>query len=163
MGANSRSTLPGLTWQSINFVKLLAKKMDARVKPAHDSQVLPRTRQLRLSPSLRRDHAQPLGLALRARLAAPEPDLHAVEIKINDRRGVERQQLAQRETADHGVAERLAQLRARAVTERERKPAASPRLSSSGSGGSAAGRLRGSRRSAACDRRVRPRSRSPPA
>src|SRR5262249_26228913 len=69
------------------------------------------------SPSLRRDHAQPLGLALRTRLAAPEPDLHAVEIKINDRRGVERQQLAQRETADHGVAERLAQLRARAVTE----------------------------------------------
>src|SRR6516164_4067042 len=67
------------------------------------------------SPSLRRNHAQPLGLALRTRLAAPEPDLHAVEIKINDRRGVERQELAQREAADHGVAERLAQLRSRAV------------------------------------------------
>src|SRR5215831_17281030 len=73
------------------------------------------------SPSLRRDDAQPLGLALRARLVAPEPDLHAVEIKINHRRSVERQELAQREAADHGVAERLAQLRARAVAERERK------------------------------------------
>src|SRR5262245_51628936 len=82
--------------------------MDCRVKPGNDG------------GSLRRDHAQPLGLALRTRLVAPEPDLHAVEIKINDRRGVERQQLAQRETADHGVAERLTQLRARAVTEGER-------------------------------------------
>src|SRR5262249_374760 len=77
---------------------------------------------LRLSPSFRRAHAQPLRLALRTRLAAPEPDLHAVEIKINDRRGVERQELAQREAADHRVAERLAQLRPRAVTEGERKP-----------------------------------------
>src|SRR5215470_2889407 len=98
--------------------------MDARVKPAHDSLLIgrrdPRTRQLRLLPSLRRNDAQPLGLALRTRLVAPEPDLHAVEIKINDRRGVERQELAQREAADHGVAERLAQLRAGAVTERER-------------------------------------------
>src|SRR5262245_62678078 len=72
------------------------------------------------SPSLRRDHAQPLALALRTRLVATEPDLHAVEIKINDRRGVKRQQLAQREAADHGVAERLAQLRSGAVTEGER-------------------------------------------
>src|SRR5258708_28692193 len=74
------------------------------------------------SPSLRRDHAQPLALAFafRTRLVAPEPDLHAVEIEIDHRRGVERQQLAQRETADHGVAERLAQLRSGAVTERER-------------------------------------------
>src|SRR5262249_1157429 len=47
--------------------------------------------------------------------------LHSVEIKIDHRRGVERQELAQREAADHGVAERLAQLRSRAVTERERK------------------------------------------
>src|SRR5438445_13135089 len=77
---------------------------------------------LRLSPSLRRDHAQPLALALafRTRLVAPEPDLHAVEIEVDHRRGVERQQLAQREAADHGVAERLAQLRSGAVTERER-------------------------------------------
>ena len=38
MGANSRSSLPGLTRQSINLRKSpLTKKMDARVKPAHDS------------------------------------------------------------------------------------------------------------------------------
>src|SRR5215475_16217692 len=103
--------------------------MDCRVKPGNDDLEFatiglrgPRTGQPRLSPSLRRDHAQPLALALRTRLVAPEPDLHAVEIKINDRRGVKRQQLAQREAADHGVAERLAQLRSGAVTERERKP-----------------------------------------
>src|SRR5262249_6860601 len=97
--------------------------MDARVKPAHDSLALDsrflgneRTK----SPSLRRDHAQPFGLALRTSFAAPEPDLHAVEIEIDHRRGVERQELAQREAADHGVAEWLAQLRARAVTEGER-------------------------------------------
>src|SRR5262249_56286359 len=59
------------------------------------------------SPSLRRNDAQSLGLALRTRLVAPEPDLDAVEIKINHRRGVERQKLAQRETEDQGVAERL--------------------------------------------------------
>jgi hypothetical protein len=30
-------SLPGLTWQSIRLrKKVLAKKMDARVKPAHD-------------------------------------------------------------------------------------------------------------------------------
>src|SRR4030095_1750134 len=68
----------------------------------------------------RRNDAQPFGFALCVLLAASEPNLHAVEIKIDHWRGVERQQLAQRETADHGVAERLAQLRARAVTERKR-------------------------------------------
>src|SRR5262249_7054248 len=116
---NSRSSLPGLTRQSINFCKKpLAKKMDARVKPAHDSRFLGNERTK--SPSLRRDHAQPFGLALRTSFAAPEPDLHAVEIEIDHRRGVERQELAQREAADHGVAEWLAQLRARAVTEGER-------------------------------------------
>jgi len=36
MGAKLRTSLPGLTRQSIRFAKLLAKKMDARVKPAHD-------------------------------------------------------------------------------------------------------------------------------
>jgi hypothetical protein len=37
MGANLRSSLPGLTRQSIDLRKnFLAKKMDARVKPAHD-------------------------------------------------------------------------------------------------------------------------------
>src|SRR5262249_61860695 len=35
--ANLRSSLPGLTRQSIHLRKVsLAKKMDARVKPAHD-------------------------------------------------------------------------------------------------------------------------------
>ncbi|HEY4859676.1 MAG TPA: hypothetical protein VII14_07030 [Xanthobacteraceae bacterium] len=37
IGANLRSSLPGLTRQSIDLRKnFLAKKMDARVKPAHD-------------------------------------------------------------------------------------------------------------------------------
>jgi hypothetical protein len=37
LGANLRSSLPGLTRQSIHLRKdLLARKMDARVKPAHD-------------------------------------------------------------------------------------------------------------------------------
>jgi hypothetical protein len=37
LGANLRSSLPGLTRQSIHLRKnFLAKKMDARVKPAHD-------------------------------------------------------------------------------------------------------------------------------
>src|SRR6516164_7551920 len=75
----------------------------------------------RLLLSFRRDHVQPLAFAFRTRLVAPEPDLDAVEIKIDHRRGVERKQLAQREAADHGVAERLAQLRSGAVAERERK------------------------------------------
>jgi hypothetical protein len=30
------ASLPGLTRQSIHICKILAKKMDARVKPAHD-------------------------------------------------------------------------------------------------------------------------------
>ena len=39
MGAKFRSSLPGLTRQSIDLRKnFLAKKMDARVKPAHDEQ-----------------------------------------------------------------------------------------------------------------------------
>jgi hypothetical protein len=37
IGAKLRSSLPGLTRQSIDLRKnFLAKKMDARVKPAHD-------------------------------------------------------------------------------------------------------------------------------
>ncbi len=37
IGARLRLSLPGLTRQSIFFaMSLLAKKMDARVKPAHD-------------------------------------------------------------------------------------------------------------------------------
>ena len=47
IGANLRSSLPGLTRQSINLrKKLLAKKMDARVKPTHDEL----TKQLKLAP-----------------------------------------------------------------------------------------------------------------
>ncbi len=33
---NKHPSLPGLTRQSISFAKILAKRMDARVKPAHD-------------------------------------------------------------------------------------------------------------------------------
>src|ERR1700737_1903747 len=47
MGANLRSSLPGLTRQSIDLRKnFLAKKMDARVKPAHDELA----KQLKLAP-----------------------------------------------------------------------------------------------------------------
>src|ERR1700738_5109510 len=46
-GANLRSSLPGLTRQSIDLRKsFLAKKMDARVKPAHDELA----KQLKLAP-----------------------------------------------------------------------------------------------------------------
>jgi hypothetical protein len=48
--------------------------------------------------------------------------MQPVEIEIDDRRGVEREQLAQRQPADHGVAERLAQLGPDAGAERERHP-----------------------------------------
>jgi hypothetical protein len=46
------------------------------------------------------------------RLARRNPALQPIEIEIDHRRGEQREQLAQREAADHGVAERLAQLRA---------------------------------------------------
>jgi hypothetical protein len=47
IGANLRSSLPGLTRQSIDLRKnFLAKKMDARVKPAHDELA----KQLKLAP-----------------------------------------------------------------------------------------------------------------
>jgi hypothetical protein len=36
LGRTASSSLPGLTRQSIIFVRVLAKQMDARVKPAHD-------------------------------------------------------------------------------------------------------------------------------
>src|SRR5262245_45640594 len=41
---------------------------------------------------------------------APEPGLQPSEIEIDDRRRVERQKLRQRQAADHGIAERLAEL-----------------------------------------------------
>src|SRR6202022_1993354 len=57
IGANLRSSLPGLTRQSIDLRKnFLAKKMDARVKPAHDELA----KQLKLAP---------MGLAPRSSLA----------------------------------------------------------------------------------------------
>jgi hypothetical protein len=46
--------------------------------------------------------------------------VEAIQIKTDDRRGVERQKLAYQEPAHDGVAERLAQLRGGAVTEHER-------------------------------------------
>jgi hypothetical protein len=47
IGANLRSSLPGLTRQSIDLRKnFLAKKMDARVNPAHDELA----KQLKLAP-----------------------------------------------------------------------------------------------------------------
>ena len=47
IGAKLRSSLPGLTRQSIDLRKnFLAKKMDARVKPAHDEFA----KQLKLAP-----------------------------------------------------------------------------------------------------------------
>ncbi len=64
---------------------------------------------------------QGLGSLHRLRLVtAPDPHLDAVEIEIDDRGGVEREDLAERETADHRIAERLAHLRAGAVAERQR-------------------------------------------
>src|SRR5713226_6271202 len=57
--------------------------------------------------------------ALRA--LAAQPVLQAVEIEVHHRRGVKCEQLAERKPAHHGVAKRLAQFRAGAVTERERR------------------------------------------
>jgi ABC-type multidrug transport system ATPase subunit len=51
---------------------------------------------------------------------AGEPGLEPVEIEIDDRRGVERQDLAEREPSDHGIAERLAELGARAMAKHQR-------------------------------------------
>jgi hypothetical protein len=42
---------------------------------------------------------------------AAQPRLQAVEIEIHDRRCVEREELTERQSADHGVSERLAQSR----------------------------------------------------
>src|SRR6202040_539354 len=54
IGANLRSSLPGLTRQSIDLRKnFLAKKMDARVKPAHDELA----KQLKLAPMGSRSYA----------------------------------------------------------------------------------------------------------
>src|SRR5262245_40524859 len=63
-----------------------------------------------------RDGGLPLGFG--HAVAPPQPLLQPVEIEIDDRRRVEREQLAQREAADHGVAKRLAQLRSGAGAKR---------------------------------------------
>src|SRR5262245_66251387 len=62
-----------------------------------------------------------LGL-VRCRLAA-EARLQALHRQIDHRGGVEREQLAQQQTADDGDAERIAQLRAGAAFEGERNGA----------------------------------------
>src|SRR5215469_16513867 len=49
--------------------------------------------------------------------AAIEPNLQAIEIKIDHRRGEQREQLTDDEAADHRVTERLAQLRTRTGAE----------------------------------------------
>src|ERR1700688_2617044 len=67
------------------------------------------------APSLRGDRVNLLGRGDRLCLAAPEPCLQAIEIEVNDRRGVEGQKLAERQTTDHGIAQRLAYFRAGAM------------------------------------------------
>src|SRR2546427_13306673 len=47
------------------------------------------------------------------------PELQAVEIQVDDRRGVQRQQLAEQQTADNRDAQLPAQLRARARAEHQ--------------------------------------------
>ena len=56
----------------------------------------------------------------------------AIEEDVDDRRGVEREHLAEQQSADHGDAQRTAQLRAHAVCPRpaECPPAARPWWSS---------------------------------
>src|SRR3984893_12034060 len=49
---------------------------------------------------------------LRLLLVAEQPSLRLVEIDINNRRRIERENLRQREAADDGIAERLANIRA---------------------------------------------------
>src|SRR4030088_3641883 len=64
IGANLRSSLPGLTRQSIDLRKtFLAKKMDARVKPAHDELA----KQLKLAPMT----PPPLRIPLRPTARSP--------------------------------------------------------------------------------------------
>src|SRR5206468_4171026 len=58
-----------------------------------------------------------LARASSAHAVASKPRVHAVQIEIDDGRGEERQHLAHQQAAHHGVAERLAQLRAGAVAQ----------------------------------------------
>src|SRR4051812_13005212 len=72
---------------------------------------------LRPDCSFRRDRGRLFGL--RHAAAAPQPRLQAIEIEVDHGGRVEREQLAQRQSADHRVAERLAQLRSGAAAERQ--------------------------------------------
>src|SRR5215510_2595586 len=49
------------------------------------------------------------------------PELEAVEIQVDDWRGVQRQHLAEKQTTDNRNAQRPAQLRANARAERQRQ------------------------------------------
>src|SRR2546421_7648734 len=53
-----------------------------------------------------------VALVANSRLFTAQPVLQAIKIEVDDGRRVERKQLTQREAADHGIAEGLAQLRA---------------------------------------------------
>ena len=93
-----RHQMPGWTW-------LTPKR---RRTSSNARRQLSAATAIRLRPA--RPPIGPAGAAL-----AVEPLLEAVEIEIDHRRRVERQHLAERKPADHGVAERLAQFRAGAV------------------------------------------------
>src|SRR5580704_10395608 len=56
-------------------------------------------------------------------LLAAQPGLEAIEVKINHRRREQCQELAQRQSADHGVAERVTQFRSRSGAEHQRQAA----------------------------------------
>src|SRR5580704_1395136 len=64
--------------------------------------------------------AQVLRRFLMLGLLAAQPGLEAIEIEIDHRRREQCQELAQRQAADHGVAERMAQFRSRAGAEHQR-------------------------------------------
>src|SRR4051812_23151422 len=53
-------------------------------------------------------------------LSSEHPGLQPIEVDVDDRRRIERQDLRQSETADDGVAERLAKLRADPATQHHR-------------------------------------------
>src|SRR6185503_10429480 len=72
--------------------------------------------------SLTRSSFCELLVPLRRTLSAgSKPDLQPVEVEIDDRSRVERQQLAERKSTDHRVTQRLTQLRAGASAYGERQ------------------------------------------
>src|SRR5580704_1438226 len=107
---------PALFWSQVprknyrtNFVELWNKRCPSAT----------RARSLR---SLGGD-AQPFGRFLMLGLLAAQPGLEAIEIEIDHRRREQGQELAQRQAADHGIAERVAQFRSRAGAEHQRQAA----------------------------------------